>query len=92
MTPKLEKKYICVKCGERYHPSNNVNGIHSYFGLDCNGELIPHFSQSSLVELLRERIEHLKSASSKNPEGLNFIRDLIELELQSILSMIEKGE
>lgn len=92
---KLEKIYICAKCGERYQPSNNVNGIHSYFGLDCNGELIPHFSQSSLIELLKGKIEqHMLASKGDVMSSMsdNIFEQKMARELQSLLSMIEKGE
>ena len=45
---KLSPIYVCDKCGERYQLDNHVNGEHSYFGVPCNGTLIPHYSLPDL--------------------------------------------
>lgn len=86
---KLEKILRCPKCN---------CGNHLYLQPeDCDGQLQEYISKSSLIDLLKGRIEGHEAANkgmSDFPETMN-LRNANEVrinQLQSLLSMIEKGE
>lgn len=90
MTPKLEKIWVCPSC--HYEFEGKITGKHWPYpnkdpetGYSCTGIVSQYLSQSSLVDLLKGRIEMAKNSP--------MLCDSSSIEeLQSLLSMIEKGE
>lgn len=105
MTTKLEKIWVCDECGTTIilgldsPPKQHQRAMYHVIGLNhdpiCTGQIRLVFSQSSLVELLKGRIEEYKVNVKfyGQPEISIVDKDNPTVkELQSLLSMIEKGE